>query len=190
MNKTKHIEPYNEAWSISFDELKNVLLSELAEYDIGIEHVGSTAIPHLHAKPIIDIDLVICDKTMLEGVSERLKRLGYRARGDQGIAGRFAFRQTSESTPQTKPMKKWPQHHLYVCYSDSLALKNHLMFRDALLADERLVAQYATLKINLANQEGMTADEYTRRRTDFIISVLTAGGLTQDELHDITNVNT
>lgn len=183
------IEPYNPGWKTSFEKLKIVLASELKNFGIDIQHVGSTSVPGLCAKPILDIDLIINNKTVLDAVSARLEKIGYINKGEQGIAGRFAFRQKAEFTPVTTPQQKWQAHHLYVCLFDSLALKNHLLFRDALLQDKKLVDRYAELKMSLLKEKGMTREEYTKRKTEFIISVLASLGLGTTELNEIKNAN-
>jgi GrpB-like predicted nucleotidyltransferase (UPF0157 family) len=185
----KFIEPHREEWKVEFENLKSVLYSLLESYEVDIQHVGSTAIPNVFAKPILDIDIILDDKSLLDGISERLEKNGYTNKGDKGISGRFAFRQNSEWTPKTNNHKKWQEHHLYVCYSDSLALKNHLLLRDALLNDKRLAEQYSMLKFNLANQEGMTREKYTKQKTDFIITVLTTLGFDNNELIEIKRAN-
>ncbi|AQG79899.1 GrpB family protein [Spirosoma montaniterrae] len=186
---TNFIEPHKKEWKTEFDNLRRVLLKILDGYDVDIQHVGSTAISGLHAKPILDIDIIIENKHRLGEIAIELEKVGYQNRGEQGISGRFAFRQTSTLTPKTDHAKKWQKHHLYVCFADSLALKNHLLFRDALLLDEKLVEQYSLLKIRLTKENGMTRDKYTERKTDFIVSVLESLGLDKKELHKITSEN-
>lgn len=186
----KHlIETYNSNWANEFKELKRCLLKVLNGLDIDIQHVGSTAIPNLAAKPILDVDIIIYDKTLIMSISKILEDFGYISKGEQGINGRFAFRQSSEKTPEIDGVKTWQEHHLYVCYSDSLALKNHILFRDALLNDSKLLMEYCTLKIKLTQEKGMTREKYTQRKTDFIISVLAKLGLDTSEINEITNAN-
>jgi GrpB-like predicted nucleotidyltransferase (UPF0157 family) len=186
---TNFIEPHKAAWKIAFEDLKGVLFKLLGNCEIDIQHIGSTAIPDLFAKPILDIDLIMHNKALLGVITARLEKIGYTNRGEQGIRGRFAFRQQSEWTPQTKDNRTWQEHHLYVCYPDSLALKNHLLFRDALLGDKKLVEEYNVLKTSLVQEEGMTREKYTKQKTDFIISVLTKLGLDKDELDEIKKAN-
>lgn len=183
------IQPYNPAWKTEYESLKNILDIELKDFKIDIQHVGSTSIPGLYAKPILDIDIVITDKNQLNDISEKLEKSGYLSKGEQGIAGRFAFRQTSDFVPLTAINNKWQSHHLYVCYSDSLALKNHLLFRDILRNDNVLMEKYSELKKTLTNGLKITREEYTTQKTDFIISVLAMAGLNETELQDITNAN-
>ncbi len=183
------IEPYKEEWKSVFDSLKKYLYGILDGLPVDIQHVGSTAIPGLFAKPILDIDIIIDNKAHLHNISARLEKVGYKNKGEQDILGRFAFRQTSELTPSTNDHKNWQQHHLYVCFSDSLALKNHIKFRDALLSDKKLVMEYSRLKINLVKEKGMTRENYTKQKTKFIISVLTSLGFEENDLKEIGNAN-
>ena len=183
------IEPYNPDWKSHFLQLKQVLSTLLTRIPVDIQHVGSTAIPGLPAKPILDIDIIITDTSLLAGIAAKLEEVGYINRGDQGIPGRFAFRQQSVYTPETPDRQTWMEHHLYVCYADSLSLKNHLLVRDALLKDAQLMAQYAGLKMQLANTPGMTREEYTRQKTAFILTLLQDLGLSAEELRQISDSN-
>ncbi|MES2727396.1 MAG: GrpB family protein [Bacteroidota bacterium] len=183
------IQPYNPDWKIEFEKLKQIFNKELQDFEIEIQHVGSTSITGLHAKPILDIDIIINDKKQLGDIAGKLEKLGYISKGEQGISGRFAFRQSSKLTPSTGIFKNWQEHHLYVCFSDSLALRNHLMFRDILLQDHKLAEEYSQLKIDLANEKDMTREIYTERKTDFILKVLAHNGLDKEELDEIKNAN-
>lgn len=183
------VESYNPAWKTGFDQLKIALKELFQGYDLDIQHVGSTSIPGLAAKPILDMDIIIEDKSQLAVISPILERAGYINRGEQGIPGRFAFRQQTKYTPVSPDKKEWMEHHLYICYQDALALKNHLLFRDALLKDNQLMEQYAELKMQLASRPGMTREEYTRRKTDFILTVLQGLGVSSVELRQISDSN-
>ncbi|WP_139070830.1 GrpB family protein, partial [Paenibacillus sp. KS1] len=71
------IEDYNDAWPVMFNELKDILRDKLGELALTIEHVGSTSVPGLSAKPIIDIDIVIDSMSLLPQVVGMLSELGY-----------------------------------------------------------------------------------------------------------------
>jgi GrpB-like predicted nucleotidyltransferase (UPF0157 family) len=101
-----------------------------------VEHIGSTAVPDLAAKPIIDLDVVLASPTDLPEAIRLLATIGYIHEGDLGIAGREAFR----SPPGE------PRHHLYVLTVDAHELRRHLAFRDVLRADNTLRDKYAALK--------------------------------------------
>jgi GrpB-like predicted nucleotidyltransferase (UPF0157 family) len=187
----KFIEPYTSAWKNEFEKLQSIFLSEFSglKSPVDIQHVGSTSIPGMIAKPILDIDIIIRDLTQLRPITEILEKIGYQFKGDQGIPGRYAFRQTSPQTPQTISKTSWQAHHLYVCLADSLALKNHLKFRDLLRNDNNLADQYALLKKNVTSNPQITMEQYWKSKTVFIISVLAQAGFTQKELSDIANAN-
>ena len=99
--------PYDEAWKEAFDSIKRELDAVLGDVAIAIEHVGSTSVPGLSAKPCIDIDIVIKDYSVFDEVVERLFKIGYVHEGDLGIKDREAFKYCE------KPHLM--KHHLYVC---------------------------------------------------------------------------
>ena len=116
------VKPYDEKWSADFEAIKLELQGALGELALAIEHVGSTAVVGLSAKPCIDIDVVIEDYSVLDEVVRALSNIGYVHEGDLGISGREAFDYSD------KP--HLAKHHLYVCPKDSAELKRHLAFRD------------------------------------------------------------
>lgn len=125
MNMKKVIVvPYDEKWKHEFERIKTELLSVLENYIIAIEHVGSTSVEGIAAKPIIDIDIVIKDYNSLENVKEKLAQIGYTHEGDLGIKDRQAFKYGE------KPHLM--KHHLYVCPEYSEELKRHIAFRNYL----------------------------------------------------------
>ncbi len=178
------IKPYNKKWKQEFEILKTHLLDHLKGLDIEIQHIGSTAIPEIYAKPILDIDIIIEDKNLLNSIEERLKIIGYTNYGELGIPGRFAFKIKSDHTS-----KVWMEHHLYVCFSDSVALKNHLSFRDILLKDKDLREQYSTLKLNILNQKNLSREDYTKQKTAFVLSILEKNGFEKLEIEAIKKAN-
>lgn len=182
---------YNPEWPVVFTEISTVLQEALVKFgmNLSIEHVGSTSVKGMIAKPIIDIDLILHQKEQLPLVSTVLEQLGYRAKGEQGVTGRFAFKQNTTLVPFAGNNRNWTEHHLYVCYADALALKNHLLFRDALRRNEELVHEYNHLKVSLINTPDMTRALYTQAKTTFILGVLEEAGLSKNELAEIAHVN-
>jgi GrpB-like predicted nucleotidyltransferase (UPF0157 family) len=153
---------YDPAWPASFERVRAVVAAALGDLAVGIEHVGSTAVPGLEAKPIVDVDVVIRRAGDLPEVARRLADLGYTHLGDLGIVGREAFRAPKET----------PRHHLYVCASGALPLQAHLILRDALRAAPALAAQYGALKRELAERYRDDRDAYTEGKSAFITAVL------------------
>lgn len=153
---------YNPEWPGHFAQIRDRIWPCVRDVALRIEHVGSTAVVGLAAKPIIDLDTVIVGRCDLASVVTRLGGLGYQHRGDLGIPDREAF-----WTPENQPA-----HHLYVCSQDSLALRNHIVFRDHLRAHPGDAAAYSMLKKQLAEVCGGDIDRYVEGKTDFILSIL------------------
>lgn len=116
------VDVYDQAWPGRFEAPCRVPEPALHGVPHRIEHVGSTRIPRMAAKPIIDLDLVI-QPGGFPLAKRRLESLGYVHEGDLGISGREAF------APGARPLADLPSHHLYVCVEGSAALRNHLAFR-------------------------------------------------------------
>ena len=105
---------YDPKWPHIFEQLRARIWPAVSDIATSIEHVGSTSVPGLAAKPIIDMDIVVPSPDDVSLVIERLKPLGYMHRGNLGIHGREAFGQPEDL----------PTHHLYLCYQGSLGLCN------------------------------------------------------------------
>ena len=133
------VEPYDRTWPETYqwlaDRISGVLTSKHA-----LEHVGSTAVPGLAAKPIIDIDIVVAALADVDAAIADLATVGYRHMGDLGIVGREAF----------EPPDGLPYHHLYVVLEGSLALRDHLDLRDFLRSHPAHAQRYGEEKLRLA----------------------------------------
>jgi GrpB-like predicted nucleotidyltransferase (UPF0157 family) len=156
------IVDYDPSWPATFQRLRDRLAATLGPLAVAIEHVGSTAVPGLAAKPIIDLDVVIADRADLPAVIQRLQPLGYHHEGDLGVPGRQAF-----TTPAGAP-----PHHLYVCAVGAAALDRHLAFRDALRADPAAAGAYGDLKRSLAARLSHDRVAYTEAKSAFVERVL------------------
>lgn len=154
------IEAYNEDWSRRFHQLKSVLAGMLAQPAITIEHIGSTAVPGLAAKPIIDIDIVYYKPADFETVKQRLEENGYYHNGNQGIPGREVFKRLN--TAQGHDILNAIPHHLYACPAGSAELERHILFRNYLLAHEEARTEYQRLKYKIAEQAGQDRKQYAR----------------------------
>lgn len=150
------------SWSAAFAELRDRLLPAFAGLPVTIEHIGSTAVPGLAAKPIIDLVVVVPEPNDIPSGIECLASLGYEHEGDLGVPGREAFR---SGLPD-------PAHHLYLAASDSPALVAQLAFRDALRADAAVAREYEELKRRLAATVSHDRAAYTDGKTAFVLSVL------------------
>lgn len=157
-----HLAEYDPAWPAQFTALAQRVGAALGDRVLRIEHVGSTAVRGLAAKPILDIDAVVRTPADLEPASGLLEKSGYQHEGDRGIPGRHAFH--------------WPagaqRHHLYLLAEGSPELQRHLAFRDALRSDPLLRAQYLALKRALAERFPFDREAYTQGKGGFIESTL------------------
>ncbi len=158
----KHVvvQPYDEKWPIDFAEISAEIRDALGDLALSIEHVGSTSVPGLPAKPIIDIDVVIRGREALGAVIDALARIGYKHEGDQGIPGREAFKYEGK-----EHLRK---HHLYVCAKDSAELKRHVAFRDYLRAHPGAVSEYGRIKEEGAALYPYDIDGYIAHKSPFI----------------------
>ena len=132
------VVPYDERWKSAFEEIKREIDSAIGHLIVGIEHVGSTAVEGLSAKPCIDIDVIIKDYTIFDAVVHELEAIGYIHEGDLGIKDREAFRYTDKQHLQ--------QHHLYVCPQYSQELHRHITFRDFLRSNPEAAQKYGEIK--------------------------------------------
>lgn len=143
--RTKHVivEPYNPKWKEDFEAIKSEVAQALGEIALSIEHVGSTAVEGLSAKPIIDIDVVVKEEDIAEAI-EKLSKIGYQHEGNLGISGREAFCYDEEKKKHLRV------HHLYVCPKDSRELKRHIAFRDYLRTHKAEREEYSRIKAEAA----------------------------------------
>lgn len=149
---------YDTNWPGRFQSLRKRIADALGDMAAAIEHVGSTAVPNLAAKPIIDIDVVLASETMLPAAIERLASLGYIHRGNLGVLEREAFRAPANDPP----------HHLYVCPPGSAEFRRHMAFRDYLRAHPKDAKIYGDLKIALAERFREDRSAYNTAKGEFV----------------------
>lgn len=162
---------YDEQWAVIFLSLKQVIKNALGDLIIEFEHVGSTSIQGLGAKPILDIDVVIEDYTFLPAVIEGLKKIGYFHQENWSFKGREAFGRKDLTVPWDGRSINWMEHHLYVCHKDSEELARHLAFRDYLRKNPQAVVEYEQLKKGLSRATKDRAS-YTLGKTVFVNKIL------------------
>lgn len=183
------VEDYNPLWQEQFKLLKSFITDNLKEFHITIEHVGSTSVEGLAAKPILDIDIVINDDTDSLKIIHTLHKLGYLHQGDLGIKGREAFKRASAAVPYCPTNTNWMDHHLYLCRRNIPALQNHLNFREYLRNNPTSVQKYGELKKKLAKKYPYDIDSYVESKTEFIINILKKCGFHSSDLSMITEQN-
>ncbi|MCR5228434.1 MAG: GrpB family protein [Eubacterium sp.] len=163
MKKHVVVHSYEKTWADDFVAIRDELNTVLKDLSLRIEHVGSTSVEGLSAKPIIDIDVVIENRGKLLEVIAALQKLGYSHEGDQGIPGREAFKYVGK-----EHLRK---HHLYVCAQDSEELRRHIAFRDYLRSHPDAVAEYSRIKEEGAELYPWDIDKYIEHKSPFIESI-------------------
>ena len=170
---------YDPQWARDFEALRARIWPVVADFAVTMEHVGSTSVPGLSAKPILDIDLIVRSPEEVLLAIERLATIGYTHRGNLGIEGREAFRAGVDR----------PAHNLYVCREDSAALRDHLTFRDYLRGHPDTAQAYAELKESLAREFPNDVDSYAQAKTDFVTGVLATAGISHARIREIRGEN-
>lgn len=158
------IADYDPAWPEAFARERDAIVAALGEATrsvVAIEHVGSTSVPGLAAKPVIDIAIGV--REVADGVPciTPMVALGYECRGEGGVPGRIYFR---KGQPRS--------HHIHLVPHDGAFWREHMTFRDLLRARPDLVEEYARLKRELAARYGADRIGYTDAKTPFIQSAL------------------
>lgn len=161
--------PYDPAWKDAFEEIKGEIEAALGDLILGVEHVGSTAVEGLSAKPCIDVDVVIQDYSVFAEVVRKLEAIGYSHEGDLGIRDREAFRYSD------KPHLL--NHHLYVCPRYSRELHRHISFRDFLRSHPEAAKQYGQVKERAAQLFPEDMDQYIAYKSPCIARLYEQCGL-------------
>ena len=152
LTKRVVVVPYDETWESAFEGIKNEIEAVIGEIILGIEHVGSTSVKGLSAKPCIDIDVIIKDYSVFDEIAKRLGAIGYIHEGNLGIKDREAFKYAD------KPHLM--MHHLYVCPQYSEELHRHITFRNFLRHNPEAVKEYSLVKEKGAELYPNNIDQY------------------------------
>lgn len=165
MMSTVVISPYSAEWPVCFRAVREELLSVFAPIEVAVEHIGSTAVPGLAAKPVID---VLLGARALADVESRIEPLGehgysYVQKYERELPMRRYF---------VKPAATSLRVHLHAVELGSLLWQEHLAFRDALRTDATLSSRYQSLKLRLAEEFAADKSAYTVAKGPFIRSVL------------------
>ena len=170
MYKKVVVVPYDSSWKQEFEKIKNEVLSVLDKHFISIEHVGSTSVEGLDAKPVIDLDIIIENYNSFEYVKEKLALIGYTHIGDLSILDRQAFKYTESNGSDDKPHLL--KHHLYVCPAYSVELKKHIAFRDHLRANKEDREWYASVKHLAAKRFPEDIESYITAKSPCVAEIL------------------
>lgn len=159
------LEEYNPEWGHAFNKIARALHDALKGLEYTIEHMGSTSVPNLAAKPIIDIDIIYQEESAFGKIKSRLQKIGYYHNGDQGIEAREVFKRNGLVQDE---ILDHINHHLYACPSDSKALERHILFRDALRDNEPARLIYQRMKYEVAEKANQNRKVYAELKERYV----------------------
>ena len=154
------VVPYNSEWKTLFEKEKKLLESIFQPAEVEIHHIGSTSVPGLSAKPIIDIMLAADNLEQVEKVTPAIEAAGYEAKGENGIPGRRYFQKHDENGIR--------KVHLHSFEKGSHQLYRHLVFCDYLRAHPSEASKYAEVKEIAAQKYEYDIDSYIAEKSPIV----------------------
>ena len=154
------VVPYNPQWKQEFNSESQKIQKILADNVVIIHHIGSTAIPNIYAKPVIDFLIEVKNINLISQQTLAMEKLGYEAMGEFGLVGRRYFRKENPSGIRT--------HHVHIYQTNSPEIKRHLAFRDYMLAHTQDAEQYSQLKQELARKYPNDIESYMDSKDEFV----------------------
>lgn len=149
---------YNPNWPNAFEIEKLHLIEILGSLSPDIHHIGSTSVPGLSAKPIIDILIEVDSVSSLDSFNSQLSQIGYIAKGEYGIPGRRFFEKGGDSR----------SHHIHAFQKGSSEAVRHLAFKEYLFNHSQVAVEYSILKKQIAQSCNNDIDKYCADKNDFI----------------------
>ncbi|MBU9672430.1 GrpB family protein [Planococcus sp. CP5-4] len=149
---------YDEGWPIEFEHAAEAICGMLGSKCLEVEHIGSTAVPGLAAKPVIDLLVIVSDIEALDQLEEEFRQLGYQAKGENGLPGRRYFERGGNART----------HHVHCYGQGDPEILRHLAFRDFLKTNPQTAAAYGRLKLKLAKQYPLDIDQYIEEKQAMI----------------------
>ncbi|MBN1695016.1 GrpB family protein [candidate division WOR-3 bacterium] len=152
------IIPYNPNWGRKFKEEAIKIKKIFKEIFVDIHHIGSTAVPTIKAKPIIDIMVEVKDINKVDSYNKQMEELGYEALGEYGIPKRRFFQKGGRRRT----------HHVHIFEKESPQIKRHIDFRDYLISHPTIAGEYSRIKEKLAKKYRYDIDKYQEGKESFI----------------------
>jgi GrpB-like predicted nucleotidyltransferase (UPF0157 family) len=154
------VVPHNPQWRDAFEAEAKYVAAALGENVVSIHHIGSTAIPNIYAKPVVDLLVEVRDITEVDGQSSAMESIGYEVMGEYGISGRRYFRKQIREGIRT--------HNIHAFEAGSAEVERHLAFRDYIIAHPEDAQRYSELKRKLADEHPQSIDGYMDGKDGFI----------------------
>ncbi|MBS1953292.1 MAG: GrpB family protein [Cyanobacteria bacterium SZAS-4] len=154
------VVPHNPNWAAAYEREATALIEIFGDALIDVHHIGSTSIPNIYAKPIIDVLVETSDLNAIDSKSPAMTARGYEAMGEFGLPGRRYFRRDDAQGVRT--------HHVHVFEKGSKSAVRHLAFRDYMIAHPESAQLYCALKRELAPRCGTDMEKYMDGKDPFI----------------------
>jgi GrpB-like predicted nucleotidyltransferase (UPF0157 family) len=165
INEKIELHEYDPSWPARFAQERDRLVALFPDTFIGVEHIGSTAIPGLPAKPVIDILAGVASMGVAESLADPLCQSGYTTSAE-----------FNASLLDRKWFMRWHDghrtHHLHVVVHGSSVWQDHIRFRNVLRAQPDAARRYAQLKSQLSAKHALDREAYTEAKAEFVRSVL------------------
>lgn len=149
---------YNSNWKEMYKEESEKIKNILSDIIIDIHHIGSTAIPEIKAKPVIDILVEVKDIETVDRYNNKMEEFGYEVMGEYGIPKRRFFRKGGNKRT----------HHIHIFQTGNEEIERHINFKEYLIALQDKAREYSKLKEKLANKYSYDVENYTNGKNDFI----------------------
>ncbi len=162
MRKVEVVE-HNREWRDLFQVESKSVAQALGQSIVAIHHIGSTSIPNIHAKPIIDLLIEVKDINKVDCNNLAMEKIGYEALGEFGMVNRRYFRKDNSLGIRT--------HHVHIFEANSAEIERHLAFRDYMIAHPAEAQQYSNLKRKLAQQYPRDIESYMDGKDEFIKNI-------------------
>lgn len=162
-NKKVFLTNFSDEWKEEYEKEARRLRKLLGKWDVHIQHIGSTSIPNMCSKPIIDIAIGVKTENDMQEIKELLIKKGYNYCSDAGSIDRSFF---------AKGEEQCRTHNIHVEMYGGISWQNHIMFRDYMIDHPEVAMEYGCLKRTLAKMYGNERKKYTEAKDDFIKSIL------------------
>jgi len=157
-NRVIEVVDYDSNWKKTF-ETEEVLLSKAIGINaVKIEHIGSTSVVGLVAKPVVDILIEVTNLKALDSANENIEALGYKIKGENGIPGRRYFQKGGNQRT----------HHVHAFQTNDLHLHRHRVFKEYLIAHPTIATEYGSIKQKAVSRSDNEINVYMALKNDFI----------------------
>jgi len=157
-NRVVEVVDYDPNWKKIFETERTILTKVIGNNLVKIEHIGSTAVVGLAAKPVIDILIEVNSLKDLDIVNKNIEAFGYIAKGENGISGRRYFQKGGDQR----------SHHVHAFQSNDLHLQRHRAFRNYLIAHPKIALEYGTIKMQAVSKSDNDINIYMALKNNFI----------------------